>query len=83
MFEEEDEGYKVGDLVCRTDLFNKFLLVNKKISKKSFNMLVGTVIATNETVATIRLISDGIVHVSRGTFMKLDSEMAESIQFDE
>ena len=75
--------HKVGDLVCRTDLFNRYFIVNRKISRVAFNMMVGTVIATNGTTSTVRLLNDSIVYASRGSYMKFDSRMAESIQFDE
>ena len=83
MSEEEDQKFKIGDLVCRTDLFNKFYLPSKKISRTTFNNLTGIVVAVNEFVVTIKLMNDRYVYGSQGIYMRLESEMAERIEFDD
>lgn len=83
MIDEEDQIFKIGDLVCRTDLFNKYFIKNKKISKQMFNNLVGVVVSVNEFIITVKLLNDNHVYGSQGIYMRLESEMAESIQFDD
>lgn len=83
MYEEEEQVYNVGDLVCRTVLYTEYFLKEKKIKKETFNRMVGTVIEKNSLVLTVKLLTDRLVFGSNGTFMLLDNTMAEKILFDE
>lgn len=79
----EEETYKVGDLVCRTTIYTEYYLKEKKIKKEVFNTMVGTVVEKNSFVLTVKLLSDNIVFGSSGTFMILNKDMAERLEFDE
>lgn len=79
----EEEAYKVGDLVCRTALYTEYFLKEKKIKKETFNRMVGTIIEKYSNVLTVKLLTDKLVYGSNGTFMILDTKLAEKIQFDE
>lgn len=79
----EEETYKVGDLVCRTTIYTEYFLKDKKIKKEVFNRMVGTIIEKNSFVLTVKLLSDNIVFGSSGTFMTLNKDMAERLEFDE
>ncbi|MBM3682614.1 MAG: hypothetical protein FJW84_04085 [Actinobacteria bacterium] len=83
MYEEEEEVYNVGDLVCRTVLYTDYYLKEKKIKKETFNRMVGTVVERNSKVLTVKLLTDRLVYGSNGTFMILDTKLAEKIYFDE
>ncbi len=79
----EEETYKVGDLVCRTTIYTEYYLKEKKIKKEVFNRMVGTIVEKNSFVLTIKLLSDRLVFGSSGTFMVLNKDMAERLEFDE
>lgn len=79
----EEETYKVGDLVCRTTIYTEYYLKEKKIKKEVFNRMVGTIVEKNSFVLTVKLLSDRLVFGSSGTFMVLNKDMAERLEFDE
>lgn len=83
MYEEEDQVYNVGNLVCRSILYTEYFLKQKKIKKETFNRIVGTVIEKNSNVLTVKLLTDRIVFGTSGTFMLLDKKIAEKLEFDE
>ena len=83
MYEDEDQVYKIGDLLCKTTIYTEYFLKDKKIKREVFNRMVGTVVEKNSFVLTIKLLNDNIIFASNGTYMLLDSKMAERIKFDE
>lgn len=78
-----ETSYKIGDLVCRTDLYTQYYLNNKKVDKKFLNIAIGTIVHINGNILSIKLMNDSTVYSSKGAWMKLDSRIAESLEINE
>ena len=79
-----ENNYKIGDLVCRTNLYTQYFLLNKKISKNTLNISIGTITAVEDDMLSIKLLNEHTVYVTaKGAWMKLDNRLADGLEIDE